>query len=93
MNTEYEMIIGLEVHIELKTETKIFCACPTGFGAEPNTQCCPVCAGLPGALPVLNKKVVEYAVKAGKGPFDLHVDSRRNFLIRRWPSFGRESSQ
>ena len=65
MNTEYEMIIGLEVHIELKTETKIFCACPTGFGAEPNTQCCPVCAGLPGALPVLNKKVVEYAVKAG----------------------------
>ena len=65
MNTEYEMIIGLEVHIELKTETKIFCSCPTGFGAEPNTQCCPVCAGLPGALPVLNKKVVEYAVKAG----------------------------
>ena len=65
MNTEYEMIIGLEVHIELKTETKIFCSCPTGFGAEPNTQCYPVCAGLPGALPVLNKKVVEYAVKAG----------------------------
>ncbi len=61
----YEMVIGLEVHCELKTKTKIFCSCPTDFGAEPNTQCCPICMGLPGTLPVLNKKVVEYAVKAG----------------------------
>lgn len=61
----YEMVIGLEVHAELKTETKIFCSCPTAFGAAPNTQCCPVCMGLPGTLPVLNRKVVDYAVKAG----------------------------
>ena len=61
----YEMVIGLEVHVELKTATKIFCSCPTTFGAAPNTQCCPVCMGFPGTLPVLNKKVVEYAVKAG----------------------------
>ncbi len=61
----YEMVIGLEVHVELKTKTKIFCSCPTTFGAEPNTQCCPVCMGYPGTLPVLNKRVVEYAVKAG----------------------------
>ena len=61
----YEMVIGLEVHCELRTRTKIFCSCPTDFGAEPNTQCCPVCMGLPGTLPVLNRKVVDYAVKAG----------------------------
>lgn len=59
------MVIGLEVHVELKTKTKIFCNCPTDFGAEPNTHVCPVCMGLPGSLPVLNRKVVEYAVKAG----------------------------
>ena len=62
---DYEMVIGLEVHCELKTETKIFCGCPTAFGAEPNTQCCPVCMGMPGTLPVLNGKVVDYAIKAG----------------------------
>lgn len=65
MKTEYEMVIGLEVHCELKTKTKIFCSCSTAFGAEPNTQCCPVCMGMPGSLPVLNRQVVEYAVKAG----------------------------
>ena len=62
---DYEMIIGLEVHCELSTKTKIFCSCPTDFGGEPNTHCCPVCMALPGSLPVLNEKVVEYAVKAG----------------------------
>ena len=62
---EYEMVLGLEVHIELKTKSKIFCGCSTAFGARPNTQCCPVCAGLPGALPVLNRQAVEYAIKAG----------------------------
>ena len=61
----YEVIIGLEVHAELSTKTKIFCSCPTKFGAAPNTQTCPICMGMPGTLPVLNEKVVEYAVKAG----------------------------
>lgn len=62
---DYETVIGLEVHAELSTKTKIFCSCPTTFGAEPNTHICPVCMALPGALPTLNEKVVEYAVKAG----------------------------
>ena len=65
MKKEYETVIGLEVHVELATKTKIFCGCSTKFGAAPNTQCCPVCTGMPGSLPVLNGKVVEYAVKAG----------------------------
>ncbi len=62
---QYDTVIGLEVHIELSTETKIFCGCATRFGAMPNTQTCPVCTGMPGSLPVLNKKVVEYAVALG----------------------------
>lgn len=62
---DYEVIIGLEVHCELSTKTKIFCSCLNEFGGEPNTHCCPVCMAMPGALPVLNEKVVEYAVKAG----------------------------
>lgn len=62
---QYEVVIGLEVHVELKTKTKIFCSCPTTFGGEPNTHVCPVCLGLPGTLPVLNEKVLEYAVKTG----------------------------
>ncbi len=62
---DYEVIIGLEVHSELSTKTKIFCSCPTKFGAAPNTQICPICMAMPGTLPVLNEKVVEYAVKAG----------------------------
>ena len=62
---DYEVIIGLEVHAELSTKTKIFCSCPTEFGATPNTHVCPICMAMPGTLPVLNEKVVEYAVKAG----------------------------
>ena len=62
---DYEVVIGLEVHAELSTKTKIFCSCETEFGGEPNTHCCPVCMAMPGALPVLNEKVLEYAVKAG----------------------------
>lgn len=61
----YEMIAGLETHVELNTKTKIFCSCTTGFGGEPNTHCCPVCVGLPGTLPVLNEQAVNYAIKAG----------------------------
>ena len=61
----YELVAGLETHIELSTKTKIFCQCTTEFGGEPNTHCCPICMGMPGTLPKLNKKVVEYAVKAG----------------------------
>lgn len=65
MSKDFETVIGLEVHVELKTETKIFCSCSTAFGAEPNTQTCPVCAGFPGMLPVLNEKVVDLAIKTG----------------------------
>ncbi|HEV3330801.1 MAG TPA: Asp-tRNA(Asn)/Glu-tRNA(Gln) amidotransferase subunit GatB [Bryobacteraceae bacterium] len=61
----YEPVIGLEVHVQLATATKIFCGCPTGFGAPPNTNVCPVCLGLPGALPVLSREAVELAIKAG----------------------------
>jgi aspartyl-tRNA(Asn)/glutamyl-tRNA(Gln) amidotransferase subunit B len=60
---EYEAVIGLEVHVQLQTETKIFCSCSTTFGAPPNTHSCPVCVGMPGVLPVLNRKVVEFAMK------------------------------
>ena len=61
----YELVAGFETHVELSTDTKIFCSCTTQFGGEPNTHCCPVCIGLPGTLPRLNKKVVEYAIRAG----------------------------
>lgn len=62
---KYEVVIGLEVHTELKTKTKIFCGCRSSFGADPNTNVCPVCLGLPGVLPVLNKQVLAFAVRAG----------------------------
>lgn len=65
MSKQYETVIGLEVHVELATKTKIFCGCSTEFGGAPNTHTCPVCTGMPGSLPVLNKQVVEYAMAVG----------------------------
>jgi len=65
MSREYETVIGLEVHVELATKTKIFCGCSTAFGGAPNTHTCPVCTGMPGSLPVLNRQVVEYAMAVG----------------------------
>lgn len=65
MAKQYETVIGLEVHVELATKTKIFCGCSTAFGGAPNTHTCPVCTGMPGSLPVLNKQVVEYAMAVG----------------------------
>lgn len=62
---QYEAVIGLEIHAQMLTDSKIFCGCPTTYGAEPNTQTCPVCAGMPGVLPVLNRKAVELAIKTG----------------------------
>lgn len=65
MSAEYETVIGLEVHVELATKTKIFCGCSTAFGGEPNTHTCPVCTGMPGSLPVLNEQVLKYAIAVG----------------------------
>ena len=62
---EYELVCGLEVHTELSTKTKIFCSCTTEFGGEPNTHVCEICSGMPGTLPVVNEKVVEYAIRTG----------------------------
>ena len=76
----YETVIGLEVHAQLLTESKIFCGCSTAFGREPNHNTCPVCAGFPGVLPVLNKKVVEFAIKAGLAT---HCEIARSSVLAR----------
>jgi aspartyl-tRNA(Asn)/glutamyl-tRNA(Gln) amidotransferase subunit B len=77
---KWEPVIGLEVHCQLLTDTKIFCGCPTKFGAPPNTQVCPVCLGMPGVLPVLNRKAVEYALRAGLA---LHCDIQPTSIFAR----------
>ena len=64
----YTIVIGLEVHVQLLTESKMFCGCSTKFGAPPNTQTCPVCIGMPGSLPVMNRRAVELALQGGRGP-------------------------
>lgn len=80
----YELVVGLEVHVELKTSTKMFCACPTVYGAPPNTQCCPVCLGYPGALPVMNAQAVHLAALAGMAlGCDVHLRTkmdRKNYF-------------
>ncbi len=77
---KYEPVIGLEVHAQLLTESKIFCGCSTRFGREPNENACPVCAGLPGVLPVLNQRVVEFAIKAGLAT---HCEIARSSILAR----------
>src|ERR1041384_3612986 len=77
---KYEVVIGLEVHVQLGTRTKIFCGCPTSFGAAPNTNVCPVCLGLPGALPLLSRESVEMAVKAALA---LNCEVRRHSRFAR----------
>ncbi len=80
----YELVAGLETHIELSTNTKIFCGCTTRFGAEPNTNCCPICIGLPGTMPKLNRRVVEYAILAGLATnceiSDISKMDRKNYV-------------
>ena len=86
---EYEAVIGLEVHVELATTTKLFCGCPNEFGSEPNTNICPICLGLPGSLPVLNRRVVEYALRLGEAMhFDVPPESifhRKNYFYPDMP--------
>ena len=82
--SDYDIVIGLEIHAELNTNTKIFCGCPNKFGVSPNTNCCPVCVGMPGALPVPNKKAVELTIKAGLSVGsiinDMAVFERKNYF-------------
>jgi len=80
---EYETIIGLEVHVQLKTESKLFCGCSTEFGAPPNTHTCPVCTGMPGTLPVINKKAVEYAIRSALA-LNCEVASRSIFARKNY---------
>jgi aspartyl-tRNA(Asn)/glutamyl-tRNA(Gln) amidotransferase subunit B len=80
VDTDWELVVGLEVHAELDTQTKVFCACPNHFGDEPNTNVCPVCLGLPGSLPVLNRQVVELAIRLGQA---LHCEVRSSIFHRK----------
>ena len=83
VHSKYETVIGLEVHVQLLTRTKIFCACPNIFGSEPNTNVCPVCLAMPGALPVLNRQAVAFAVKASQA-LNLHVNETSIFARKNY---------
>jgi aspartyl-tRNA(Asn)/glutamyl-tRNA(Gln) amidotransferase subunit B len=83
MNSQYEVVIGLEVHAQLLTHTKMFCGCATEFGRPPNSQTCPICLGLPGTLPVMNEKVVEMAVRTGLA-LNCHIRSQNRFARKNY---------
>ena len=82
-DARYETVIGLEVHAQLATRSKMFCGCPTGFGAPPNSQTCPICQGMPGVLPVINRTAVEYAVRTALA-FGLRVNAACRFARKHY---------
>jgi aspartyl-tRNA(Asn)/glutamyl-tRNA(Gln) amidotransferase subunit B len=83
MNNKYEIIIGVEVHVQLKTKTKLLCACPAEFGGQSNTNICPICSGLPGVLPTMNQKAVELAIKAGLS-LNCHISEHSSFARKHY---------
>ena len=83
---DFEAIIGFETHVELKTRTKLFCDCLVKFDAPPNSHICPVCTGQPGALPVLNREAVEYAIRAGLAMNQRLVELNESFSKQGWPA-------
>ena len=89
---EYEVVIGLEIHAELLTRSKVFCSCKNEFGGTPNTNCCPVCIGLPGTLPKLNREVVNFAIKAGLAlNCEINLDSKMDRkMFRKTARFGKD---